>query len=843
MFDRVPVRVCTRWRAAAVVAATAVVGAAWAQDGYVSPALKNDGLQRTPANATEMSTTATLPKFAFGAGQVNAGALNGGGAIPTGGPCTQPAANCQLPDQGGHGEGGIIGIISDTEFPNEVADNFTVDAGGSISTVCWWGFYGDLAFDECADPEPPSADDFTIRFYNNDPACPNGNVTGTPFAVRAVGQPLRAQTGNTVGGNLEYEYSATISPAVAVSAGQCVWISIQNNTPVDDCRWLWSTAPGGDNDSSTNSGGGWEENDWDQAYCINLTMDPPDCGLAPLPACVAPCPWDCADDGPDGSVATADLLTLLGDWGGPGPCDFDGGGTTTADLLKLLGEWGDCPSLPGDCGAPHAGTGCNDECCCTTVCLLDSFCCDTEWDLNCANNAILSGCATFPLCEGQDDSTCQLYADVNALTSTLGGFHSADDFTPVSSGTVQEICWHGVYDLNNAVVDSFRLRILNDLDADGFPENELYSELLGDVPQDDTGVDLVGRDVYQYEATLSPGLAVTAGDCYWLEIVNDAGDTWFWAMSESGPDQSDPLKVPRQGNARCLQDAEATSYGLEDMVADIDLAFCVGLEITDAACGFVAMHHTGPHETVGFDAANGGNLAPTHLGWSSGDLDGGAGTDSQRRCVQAFTMPALPAGGVWSIEQVLVEGFDPGGVTNEELNFRFYSRTALDVAPTDADWLDTDGDAIPDTITVGFGDPTGTVTERTGFVATPGFATLPPGDYWMTMFASNAAGTASNFAWFTNAMCNEANGDNCINNACTNAMQPPYGGSVGCAPAPGGDPPGTPAMWRAHLYPVPGFGAYTLPTTMLDVDEANDSEPNPADLYNAAFYIRGTPMP
>jgi hypothetical protein len=54
-----------------------------------------------------------------------------------------------------------------------------------------------------------------------------------------------------------------------------------------------------------------------------------------------PCPWDCGDG--NGSVATADLLALLAEWGTPGACDFDGSGATgTADLLKLLANWGPC---------------------------------------------------------------------------------------------------------------------------------------------------------------------------------------------------------------------------------------------------------------------------------------------------------------------------------------------------------------------------------------------------------------------------------------------------------------------------------------------------------------------
>jgi hypothetical protein len=55
-----------------------------------------------------------------------------------------------------------------------------------------------------------------------------------------------------------------------------------------------------------------------------------------------PVAGDVDGDG-DGNVATADLLALLAQWGGPGSCDFDGGGVATSDLLKLLSMWGPCP--------------------------------------------------------------------------------------------------------------------------------------------------------------------------------------------------------------------------------------------------------------------------------------------------------------------------------------------------------------------------------------------------------------------------------------------------------------------------------------------------------------------
>ena len=54
------------------------------------------------------------------------------------------------------------------------------------------------------------------------------------------------------------------------------------------------------------------------------------------------CPWDCGGDN-DGDVGIVDFLALLGQWGNPGSCDFDGGGVGITDFLELLANWGACP--------------------------------------------------------------------------------------------------------------------------------------------------------------------------------------------------------------------------------------------------------------------------------------------------------------------------------------------------------------------------------------------------------------------------------------------------------------------------------------------------------------------
>ena len=56
------------------------------------------------------------------------------------------------------------------------------------------------------------------------------------------------------------------------------------------------------------------------------------------------CPWDCdGGESTDGTVGITDFLLLLAQWGGPGSCDFDGGGVGITDFLALLGNWGPCP--------------------------------------------------------------------------------------------------------------------------------------------------------------------------------------------------------------------------------------------------------------------------------------------------------------------------------------------------------------------------------------------------------------------------------------------------------------------------------------------------------------------
>ena len=725
--------------------------------------------------------------------------------VPEGpGVCTiVPAANCQLPDQAGHGPDGIIGATSDFISGFHVIEGFRNDneLPVTINEVCWWGFYRDFGLAEDCGIQVGS-DDFTITVYLNIPGCPVGAPDlGSAVPIAIGNTALKVLTGFMVGDHEEYEYSAQ-GLSITIPGKTCYWLGIQNNTPgTPDCVWLWSTADG--DLSSYQDGAPDPANDFDLAVCVSEPLgDTSFCTLPPDEACL--------------------------------------------DATGVCYEANDSP-------------GCDDACCCTTVCAVLPPCCFSPWTEACAAIALDSGCTVLPplpLCctdpcdkPGKPVANCQVYTAENAYTSTgdpgpaADLFHTADDFTVAESGEITSLCFQGAYAIA-AVPDSFIVKVYDDVD--GFPGSVIgmASELGGTLTinsRDDTNLEIIaGIPVWQYTSTIDlgggAGIAVVAGNCYWLEIVNNIGDveTWFWEWAHLGPTQDNPLGLdeegfpaPRQGNGRSLQDGvgdgieEPDGYDFLDTITSHDLAFCINLQLEAEACGFGDKGtDTGPHELVLF------NLADSHLGWSSGDLGSGPPIDTHRRTAQAFTLPPIPAGPnlAWSIEQILLEGFDPGNI-NEFLNFEIFTRTAMDVAPTGDDTVILI-EEVP------FGGGFDVLLEEFGIIAQDLF--MDPGDYWLTFWASNSSGgaTVSNIAWFTNAR-------NGINNFCTVNMPPPADAYTGCLPSdPMGEPAGTPAMLRARIYPDPGFGAYTLDPTVLDVSPNAPPGAVAADLYNAAFRLR-----
>ncbi len=112
-----------------------------------------------------------------------------------------------------------------------------------------------------------------------------------------------------------------------------------------------------------------------------------------------------ADTEASGTVDVLDLTNVILDWGSPGlshggdvNCD---GTVNVQDLLEVIGGWGPCPggsACPGqgDCSVPNGTPGCSDAACCATICVVDPFCCESQWDQVCADEAtMLCGGATI----------------------------------------------------------------------------------------------------------------------------------------------------------------------------------------------------------------------------------------------------------------------------------------------------------------------------------------------------------------------------------------------------------------------------------------------------------------
>jgi hypothetical protein len=61
-----------------------------------------------------------------------------------------------------------------------------------------------------------------------------------------------------------------------------------------------------------------------------------------------------------------------------------------------------CIDAGGECCAENGSAGCDDPVCCQSVCNLDPFCCDSEWDESCADLAT-TACACNDSCEDAGD--------------------------------------------------------------------------------------------------------------------------------------------------------------------------------------------------------------------------------------------------------------------------------------------------------------------------------------------------------------------------------------------------------------------------------------------------------
>jgi hypothetical protein len=203
-------------------------------------------------------------------------------------PCAlNQVSNCQLfeyPRVGGTSQGsggsGINGFPNGP-FVQVVCDHFRAAASGSISSLCWWGTYGNPpAGGVCGDmPTNPDIDNFVITYYGRTPL-------GLPDTSIIIGGPFVQDSGTLTvsrrglcdsGGRTSAAYSATHAP-VAVAGGTCYFIEVRNLT--DGAQtWFWSrSAPATDGFCFIDvQGTGYEATELtggDRAFCVGINIDP-----------------------------------------------------------------------------------------------------------------------------------------------------------------------------------------------------------------------------------------------------------------------------------------------------------------------------------------------------------------------------------------------------------------------------------------------------------------------------------------------------------------------------------------------------------------------------------------
>jgi len=186
----------------------------------------------------------------------------------------------------------------------------------------------------------------------------------------------------------------------------------------------------------------------------------------------------------------------------------------------------------------------------------------------------------------------------------------------------------------------------------------------------------------------------------------------------------------------------------------------------------------------------------TFLGWTSGNP---SASQPQRWTAQPFDLPA----GNWDVTQLDAYYFVPDGNAVTDINWIIWSR--------DGQASPIDGDIIAEGSVAEFGCGAGGCPAATDPVQIPVNVNLDGGEYYLTIYGVDAAGSNTSIGWSTNA----DNGINFFNG--------------------GGDA----FMWRAEQFPSPGFAEYNLTADVLSQTPGLD----PNDLYNAAFAVHGVPEP
>ena len=133
-----------------------------------------------------------------------------------------------------------------------------------------------------------------------------------------------------------------------------------------------------------------------------------------------------------------------------------------------------------------------------------------------------------------------MYQQVGIETGDRGAYADscqqlADEFVPLSSGTLTQVTWQGSYygtDNPNAT-ESFQIRLF--ADAGGMPANAHFFEISALASKVAAGT-LIGKTLYDYAMTIPGGPTLNSGTTYWIAInTNEPCSNYAWTASTDGP--------------------------------------------------------------------------------------------------------------------------------------------------------------------------------------------------------------------------------------------------------------------------------------------------------------------
>lgn len=131
----------------------------------------------------------------------------------------------QPPVDGGNG------FYANPNFPQQMADDFTLGGAVSLESISWWGGYdGDL---DAGD------DDFLVRLYSD--------VSGTGTVQQEFNSaPFTRSTTSLLdgAGNAVYQYDFSLATPVSLSAST-YYLFVQN---LGTSEWFWQAASSGNGD-------------------------------------------------------------------------------------------------------------------------------------------------------------------------------------------------------------------------------------------------------------------------------------------------------------------------------------------------------------------------------------------------------------------------------------------------------------------------------------------------------------------------------------------------------------------------------------------------------------------